>query len=185
MRALARLFPWLDPKHNAPAAALYARAVEKARAPEFYAQLGAPDTVEGRFDVIVVHVHMLLRRLRGEGAAAADLSQRIFDVMFKDMDASLRELGVGDLVISKRIRNLASAFYGRTQRYDDALEADDARAALEEALALNVCVARPEAAGLVADYVLRQSEALRAAPLADFLAGAAEFGAPVLSEGPR
>ncbi|MEL7030495.1 MAG: ubiquinol-cytochrome C chaperone family protein, partial [Pseudomonadota bacterium] len=107
---LSRLFRPSASKRAAEA--LYAATVAQARTPAFFERLGAPDTVEGRFDVLVLHVHLLLRRLRGEGEAASSVGQLLFDVMFKDMDASLREMGVGDLVISKRMQKLVSALYG-------------------------------------------------------------------------
>ena len=109
-----------DPALDA-ASALYAAAVDQARAPALYADFGAPDTVEGRFELVALHVYLILRRLKGEDPAAKKVAQKLFDVMFQNMDDSLRELGVGDLSIGKKIRKMAENFYGRVGAYEDAL----------------------------------------------------------------
>ncbi|MEL6364580.1 MAG: ubiquinol-cytochrome C chaperone family protein [Pseudomonadota bacterium] len=116
---------------------IYDRIVEQARRPWFYAEAGVPDTVEGRFDMIVLHAFAFFRRLRAEGADAQPAAQRVFDAMFRDLDAALREIGVGDLSVGKKIRGLAEAFYGRSKAYDAALDGDDT-AALRDAIAKNV-----------------------------------------------
>lgn len=113
------------------AAAVYDALVRAARRPGLYGPDGAPDTVDGRFDMITAHAILLFRRLRGEGAAAADLSQLVFDRMFDDFDAALREMGTGDLAVGKKIREMGEAFYGRAKAYEAALNAGD-----EAALAL-------------------------------------------------
>src|SRR5689334_11229958 len=92
---------------------LYAAAVAKARAPALYAEMGAPDTPDGRFEVYTLHVLMMLERLRGEGRAAADASQSLFDAYLSGLDHGLRELAVGDLSVGKTMRKLGEAFYGR------------------------------------------------------------------------
>ncbi|MEM6414293.1 MAG: ubiquinol-cytochrome C chaperone family protein [Pseudomonadota bacterium] len=104
------------------AIALYERIVEAARRPEFYTIGQAPDTVEGRFEILSLHVYLTLRRLKNDGEAGKALSQKVFDVFFKNMDDSLRELGVGDLTVGKKIRAMAEAFYGRTGAYEVALD---------------------------------------------------------------
>ena len=117
-----------DPALDA-ASALYAAAVEQARAPALYADLGAPDTIEGRFEQVTLHVYLILRRLKGGDQAAKRAAQKLFDVMFQNMDDSLRELGVGDLSIGKKIRKMAENFYGRVGAYEDALAAPAGAAA--------------------------------------------------------
>lgn len=111
--------------------ALYGAAVMRARAPLFYRNLGVPDTLEGRFEMICLHVFVILRRLRG-GTAEGELSQAVFDLMFADMDRNLRELGVGDLGVGRRVKAMAKALYGRIAAYDSGLAAGD------ESLALSV-----------------------------------------------
>jgi len=111
--------------------AIYGMIVTQAREPLFYRDLGVPDTVNGRFDLLVLHLWLVLRRLRAEGAVG--LSQALFDRFCNDMDDNLREMGVGDLTVPKRMRAFGEAFYGRTAAYDLALEAG------EEPLAQALC----------------------------------------------
>jgi cytochrome b pre-mRNA-processing protein 3 len=103
---------------------LYGLIVAQARAPSFYAGYLVPDTVEGRFDMIVLHLALVLRRLRREPAALRAVGQRVFDLFCTDMDHSLREMGVGDLAVPKQMRRLGEAFYGRALAYDRALEGE-------------------------------------------------------------
>jgi cytochrome b pre-mRNA-processing protein 3 len=96
--------------------------VAQAREPLFYRALGVPDTVNGRFDMVLLHLWLVLRRLRPvEGGAG--LAQALFDHFCSDMDANLREMGVGDLTVPKRMQKFGEAFYGRAAAYDAALEA--------------------------------------------------------------
>ncbi|MDO9058151.1 MAG: ubiquinol-cytochrome C chaperone family protein [Bradyrhizobium sp.] len=112
--------------------AIYGMIVTQAREPLFYRDLGVPDTVNGRFDLLVLHLWMVLRRLRSmEGAT--ELSQALFDHFCDDMDANLREMGVGDVTVPKRMRAFGEAFYGRVAAYDLALDAG------REPLALALC----------------------------------------------
>jgi cytochrome b pre-mRNA-processing protein 3 len=100
--------------------AIYGMIVAKARDPLFYRDLGVPDTVDGRFDLILLHLWMVLRRLRlGEGGPA--LAQALFDRFCVDMDDNLREMGVGDLTVPKRMLAFGEAFYGRAAAYDFAV----------------------------------------------------------------
>lgn len=110
-----------DPAREA-ARALYEEIAAQARQPAFYAALGAPDTVDGRFDILCLHMALVLRRLRSEGAAAKDFSQFLFDAMVRNLDDNLREMGVGDLKVPKRMKALAETFYGRLAAYEAALE---------------------------------------------------------------
>lgn len=103
---------------------LYLALVALARDPRFYTDLGVPDTVDGRFEMLSLFVYLALRRLRREGEGSADFSQDLFDTMFADLDQSLRELGAGDLGVAPRIKRMAEGFYGRIAAYDKALEDD-------------------------------------------------------------
>ena len=107
------------------AVALYLIAVEKARQPNFYAKMDVSDSVDGRFDMIALHVFLLLRRLRQGGEETQIISQALFDTMFEDMDRGLRELGAGDLGVGRRVKSMAKAFYGRIAAYDKGLDGDD------------------------------------------------------------
>jgi cytochrome b pre-mRNA-processing protein 3 len=112
--------------------AIYGMIVTQAREPLFYRDLGVPDTVNGRFDLLVLHLWMVLRRLKAiEGGTG--LSQALFDRFCDDMDANLREMGVGDLAVPKRMQAFGEAFYGRAAAYDLAVTAG------EEPLAQALC----------------------------------------------
>lgn len=117
--------------------AIYGMIVTQAREPIFYRDLGVPDTVNGRFDLLLLHLWLLLRRMRTvQGASdqgAAELSQALFDRFCEDMDDNLREMGVGDQTVPKRMRAFGEAFYGRVQAYDQAMEGGS------EALAAAIC----------------------------------------------
>ena len=115
--------------------AIYGMIVTQAREPLFYRDLGVPDTVNGRFDLLLMHLWLVLRRLKSAEAGRA-LSQALFDHFCNDMDDNLRELGVSDLKVPKRMRAFGEAFYGRTAAYDMALT--DGREALAQALCKNV-----------------------------------------------
>jgi cytochrome b pre-mRNA-processing protein 3 len=117
---------------------LYAATVAQARKPALYAELGAPDTPEGRFEVYSFHVYLLLARLKGEGPQAAETAQALFDTYVSALDNSLREMGVGDLAVGKRMRKLGEAFYGRVNSFEKALAALPERAELEALLARTV-----------------------------------------------
>jgi cytochrome b pre-mRNA-processing protein 3 len=131
----ARLFK-KDPMKTR-AGEVYDALVRAARKPSLYGAQGAPDTVDGRFDMITAHAILLFRRLRGEGETAGELSQLVFDRMFDDFDAALREMGTGDLSVGKKIKEMGEAFYGRAKAYEDALNAQD-ESALAAALERNL-----------------------------------------------
>ncbi len=121
--------------------ALYGMIVAQARSVVFYADYGVPDTVQGRFELIVLHLVLLLRRLQADpvvaGAAGRELGERLFGVFCRDLDHNLREMGVGDLAVPKHMRRFGEAFYGRQTAYNAALSAGDNRE-LEKALARNI-----------------------------------------------
>ena len=102
--------------------AIYGMIVTQAREPAFYRQLGVSDTVNGRFDLLVLHLWLVLRRFRSV-AQARNQSQALFDRFCDDMDANLREMGVGDLTVPKRMQAFGEAFYGRAAAYDVAFAA--------------------------------------------------------------
>jgi cytochrome b pre-mRNA-processing protein 3 len=125
-----------------PALGLYRAAVAAARAPVFYTRHGVPDTPDGRFDMIALHVFLALRRLqREQGPTQKDaqaLAQALIDLMFTDMDRNLREMGVGDLGVGRQVKALAAAFRGRIAAYDEALGLPDGEAGLALALKRNI-----------------------------------------------
>jgi cytochrome b pre-mRNA-processing protein 3 len=118
-------------------ASLYGTIVAQARAAAFYQDFGVPDTVNGRFEMVVLHALLLLHRLNTEPQSIRRLGQAVFDRFCRDMDANLREMGVGDLAVPRKMRGIGEAFYGRQLVYDAALAASD-RGPLAAALARNV-----------------------------------------------
>jgi cytochrome b pre-mRNA-processing protein 3 len=136
-----------------------------------------PDTVEGRFDLVSLHVALLIRRLRTDGEAAGPaLAQAVFDAMFADMDVNLREMGVSDLAVGKRVRRMWEAFHGRALAYEAALDSADP-AALAEALDRNVWRGEaPEgAAARLAALARAQAAHLAGQGMAALAAGRAAF----------
>ena len=148
---------------KAAGARLYESAVTQARRPALYTALHAPDTVEGRFEVYSLHVSLLLLRLKGQGPAAAAVSQVLFDQFVSGLDHGLRELGVGDLTVGKKMRKLGEAFYGRVRSYDEALAALPDRVALDAVLR-RTALAEDAAAdsGPLGDYAAACRDALAA-----------------------
>jgi len=114
---------------------IYGMIVTQAREPLFYRDLGVPDTVKGRFDLLVLHLWMVLRHLRSV-MGSTELAQGLFDRFCEDMDANLREMGVGDLAVPKKMQAFGEAFYGRAAAYDMALT--DGFEALAQAICRNV-----------------------------------------------
>jgi cytochrome b pre-mRNA-processing protein 3 len=106
-------------------ASLYGTIVAQARVPAFYRIYGVPDTVNGRFEMVLLHAVLLLRRLEREAGPGRDLGQAIFDRFCRDMDESMREMGVGDLAVPRKMRRIGEAFYGRQRAYRAALAASD------------------------------------------------------------
>jgi cytochrome b pre-mRNA-processing protein 3 len=159
------------------AGALYARIVGQARAPEFYAELAVADTLDGRFDMIVLHAFLALRRLRREGGEANELAQALLDAMFADFDRSLRELGVSDHSIARRMKDMMKASYGRLAAYERGLAADgDLAAALLRNVYRGDRARRPQAERL-AGYLRRSMLAVELLPLPRILAGELAFAA--------
>ena len=160
-------------RHERAGWALYGAAVAAAREPVFYARVGVPDTLDGRFDLLGVHAFLLIRRLRPSPPPGPALAQAVFDAMFGDMDVNLREMGVGDLSVGKRVRAMWEAFHGRSAAYDAAVAGGD-RAGLADALARNVWrgEAVPEgAADALAGAVLAQDAHLATQDLTQAPAG--------------
>ncbi len=153
--------------------------MEQARQPGFFLACGLPDTVDGRFDLLVLHVFLVMHRLKQNRDETADLSQALFDVLFQDMDDSLRELGVGDMGVGRRIKAMAEGFYGRILAYERALE--------QGADALDQCVRRnlygtvdpgpgPGQIRAVAQYIAHEVESLATQDLGRLAQGHVAFG---------
>jgi len=153
---------------------LYSAVAAQARQPALYRQGGVPDTLDGRFDLLALHLALVLCRLRGQGRAAEVMRQHLFDFLAADMDRNLRELGVGDTGISRRIKTMGQAFYGRMAAYDAALAPARPRDALMTALDKNLygtVPTAPESLGWMADYTLRLRDFLDQQALGSILKG--------------
>lgn len=138
---LAGLWPFRAESGHARdrAALLYRELVAAARQPVFYAELGVPDTPEGRFEMVALHVALALRRLRAGGADEQAVGQALFDLMFADMDRALRELGIGDLSVGAYVRRMAQNLYARIADLDRPL-AEGNRSAVVAVLRRNAYV---------------------------------------------
>jgi cytochrome b pre-mRNA-processing protein 3 len=123
------IFRWYRPTpQSSSITRLYGAIVAQARAPAFYQIYRVPDTVNARLEMIMLHVVLLVRRLAAGDAAARKLGQCLFDEFCRDMDASMREMGVGDLTVPRKMRRIGEAFYGRKAAYGSALDdADNGR----------------------------------------------------------
>lgn len=163
-------------RHERAGFSLYTSSVSAARDPLYFGQLGVPDTLDGRFDLVGLFIALLIRRLRAHPAPGPALAQAVFDAMFADMDFNLREMGVGDIAVGKRMRDMWEAFHGRAMAYEAPIAAADL-AALTAALARNVWrgAAPAGAARALALAALAQDRALSGQNLADFAAGRVRF----------
>jgi cytochrome b pre-mRNA-processing protein 3 len=171
---------WFDPPVVRRAAErLHASASAQARSPELYLRLGAPDTVEGRFELLTLHVILLIERLKGAPGGAAAVRQTLFDVYVSHLDGALREMGVGDLAVGKRMRQLGEAFYGRASAFDQAFQSlpdtGPLEALLERTLFADRSANSPDA---MADYVQRCRAALAEGDTAALVAGEASWPIP-------
>ena len=161
--------------------AIYGMIVTQAREPSFYREFGVPDTVNGRFDLLLLHLWTVLRRFRSAHDGTT-LSQALFDRFCEDMDANLREMGVGDLTVPKRMQGFGEAFYGRVAAYDAALAAGGE--SLAEALCKNVLNGQSmDNARQLATYVEITLIRLRDLDDAELLAAGWSFPAPVEANG--
>ena len=155
---------------------LYDSAVERARQPLLYTEFAVPDTVEGRFELYSLHVILLLHRLKREGDQAAETAQALFDVFISQLDHALREIGVGDLSVAKKMRKLGEAFYGRAKSYDAAL-ADPADVELAALIGRTAFESAGDAAHIAAltAYVRTVTTALATEPLEAVLEGRVDW----------
>ena len=177
LNPLASLLPWRRKKPHA--AEIYGAIVARARLPVFYQRFGVPDTLEGRFIVLSIHLFAVLHRLKAEGAQAIPMAQELADHFTADMETVLREIGVGDLKIPKKVRGLAASGAALLQDYEDAVtKGDEALAAtITSALPLDETSAGAVAARL-APYLRKMVRHVEAQPLQDVLAGTLSFPDP-------
>lgn len=169
-------------RHDNVASQLYVASVDQARSPAFFTEMGVPDSVDGRFDLIILHTMLLIRRLRKQGAEAAGISQALLNLMFADMDRNLREMGVGDLSVGRQVKKMAKAFYGRSDVVEKGL--DDSAGTLATALKETVyrsAEADPAQINALAAYMMAADAGLKAQPTETVTAGNVVFDAPNVS----
>ena len=151
--------------------AIYNAIVAQSRQKKFYADWQVPDTVNGRFDMISLHLCLLFRRLKTGDEHTRVFSQAVFDLFFKDMDQSLREMGAGDMAVPKRIQKMGELFYGMLDKVTSALDEQDIKA-LRGVLSRNVYDGEePEAISKLADYVLSLEAELNIVEIDTILSG--------------
>lgn len=155
---------------------LYRRVSVAARHPALYLRFGVPDTVEGRFESLALHLVLVLRRLRRLPSPADEIGQELVEAFFRQVDASLREMGVGDMGVPKRMKKLAQSFYSRAATYDVSLDRGD-QAALAESFAANF-MKSGEAAQALARYAAANDEALGQDTLDTLLSNGPSFVDP-------
>ena len=173
------IFPFFRRKPRGPdtISTLYGMIVAQARLPCFYRDYAVADTVNGRFDLIVLHLALVLDRL-AQDHALQSLGQGIFDRFCQDMDHNLREMGVGDLKVPKQMRQMGEAFYGRSQAYRTAFAGND-NEALVAALQRNIYGGAPAtAAPRLAAYMREALRGLAAQDTASLAGGELHFPDP-------
>jgi cytochrome b pre-mRNA-processing protein 3 len=174
----ARLF-----RHNARREAayrLYAELVAQARQPFFFEQLGVPDTLDGRFELIALHAMLVFHRLQRDHAATRAFAQELFDAMFADLDRALREMGTGDLGVGRQVKRMAAAFYGRVRSYERGLAGSHGPLADNLRRNLFGTVAAPSAAALatMAAYMHGTLDCLGGQSTEALLGGSVRFPDP-------
>lgn len=173
---ILRLFRRKSKANEAVVLRTYEAIVASARQKRFYAQFHVPDTPIGRYEMLSIHVFLTLHRMKDAEPALRALAQEVADEFFKDVDHSLRELGIGDQGVPKRMKKLARMFYGRVATYGEALDAGD-RSALRDAITRNI---RPDLefwpeAPYLAEYVFASAGKLALIADNDLVAGGIEF----------
>lgn len=151
---------------RAPVDALFGRVAEASRQPGLYIEGGIPDSFEGRFESLALHVLLVLRRLRELPAPASELAQELIDACFAYLELGFRNGGISDVAVPKRMKKIGQMFYGRVQAYEAAL-ASPGIDALSEALRRNAC--SPESAPRLAAYIRQAQAALADRDLAAIL----------------
>ncbi|MGB1895308.1 MAG: ubiquinol-cytochrome C chaperone family protein [Candidatus Puniceispirillaceae bacterium] len=164
---------------NRPEERLYRKTLEASRNPQLYLRFEVADTLDGRFDMLCLHVGLVMRRLKAASEAqSAAFSQNLFDIFFGDMDLTLREMGVGDLGVAKRVRQMSEAYMGRLTAYSHFLDAGDTEG-LAEALARNI--GRDEKVSdkdrQCAVFVEKAAKKLEAVPIEALLSAEADIAA--------
>ena len=162
----------------ATARQLYQTILEQARNPILYTQYQVPDTVDGRYDLILLHAIVVIDLLQGAAESGQKLGQGIFDIMFRDLENGVREIGVSDMSIARHFRRMSQGFNGRRIAYSAALAAQDA-AVMQDAVTRNIFRKSTDdvaaSAAQLTQYIFAQYNALQTAGLDKLFTGTAHF----------
>ncbi len=161
----------------------YEALTQVARQPVFFLDYGMPDTVMGRFELLAVVMILFFRRTKKSPVSGQQLAQEIVDAFFQDLDHSIRELGIGDVSVPKRMKKFAGMFYGRLESYAKAMDAGDVDA-LSEALARNIHPAAPQERDMrrLATYMMETEKVLADVPEDVIASGALTLPLPSAKE---
>lgn len=161
----------------------YDQLTAASRNPAFFLDYGVPDTVMGRFEMVSIVMILFFRRTRASDTSGQELAQEIVDAFFQDLDHAIREIGIGDVAVPKRMKKFAAMFYGRLESYAKALDDRDA-GALADALARNIHPGKAEAADMsaLATYMLEAEKTLAEEPEDRVQTGSLVFPAPERKE---
>ncbi len=147
--------------------ALYAQINEESRQQRFFDDWNVPDTLDGRFEMILLHMFIYLHTLKNLSEDTTELQRKLIEAFFEDMDRSIREMGIGDTGVSKRVKNMANAFYGRIHAFEVALGDDKA---MHEALVKNTFATaenKPESTHHIVSYINKRLDKLKRQPITD------------------
>lgn len=159
---------------------LYSSIVGRARTPDLFSVYGVDDSLDGRFDMILLHLFLVVDRLQAIGSdEALHLAQTVQEVMIDDMDRNLREMGVGDMSVGKKVKQMGEAWFGRRTAYFQALGQEDPKAAMARAFERNVFPgASGDRAARLADYALSMRQTLSLLTLSEIGSFAANLPDP-------
>lgn len=150
-----------------------------SRDPVFFTDYDLPDTVMGRFEMVSIVMILFFRRTRASDTSGQELAQEIVDAFFQDLDHAIREIGIGDVAVPKRMKKFAGMFYGRLESYAKALDSRD-EAGLADALRRNIHPDRADAPDMqrLAHYIIETEQTLSAEPEERIATGTLAFPAP-------
>lgn len=154
---------------------LYGAVVTAARQPAFYSGCGVEDTPEGRYEMIAVHLYLVLERLHGAGSEADRIAQRVVETFVTDMDDSMREMGVGDLSVGKKVKRSAAGLYQRFSAYRAATAQSSESLADRLREFVPGVAGHPRGAPAIAAYMAASSARLAAQDLTELFGGTASF----------
>ena len=180
---MASLLKKLFSGTSSPARELYRSIVAQSRRLEFFVEFGVPDTPTGRFEVLVLHLFLVMHRMCEE-EEHAELARSLSEEAVLDFDRNMREMGIGDLSVGRKVKSLAEGMYGRFGAYTDGLEGGDAE--LSEALRRNLfseTTPSEEVVTAIVTYVKQETLTLSSQSSSIWQDGLVKFGSPLGNKG--